>query len=211
VAARARPESESPAAKPEKVRKPDEPVAHVENKPAAVVKAVPQSQSVATPRETASEPARPEEPPPVRPTELKEAAPRVGPEAREIRLEVAGADQRVEVRLTERGGEVRVAVRTADSRLAGSLRENLPALSSRLTESGFRTETWHPASAPAGELHRVADSTGGSPARDANPDSQQHGNGRQSDAESRHPKAPEEQIERKEKGKDFAWLMSSLQ
>ena len=32
--------------------------------------------------------------------------------------------------------------------LAGALRDDLPALSSRLTESGFRAETWHPGASP---------------------------------------------------------------
>jgi hypothetical protein len=194
--------------KPNKLE--DDPLPRPEARPAMTAKPVPQAE-VAAARETAPEKTRIESAQPARPAELKEAADttRAGPEAHDIRLEVAGGDRRVEVRLTERGGEVRVAVRTADSHLAGTLRENLPALSSKLVESGFRTETWHPASAAA--ERRTAETAAGGPARDANQQSQEHGGGRQSDADSRHPKAPHEQIPRKDKGKDFAWLMSSLQ
>jgi hypothetical protein len=137
-------------------------------------------------------------------------APKAGPAAHDIRLEVAGGERRVEVRLTQRGGEVRVAVRTADPRLGVELRENLPTLSSRLTESGFHTETWHPASAATGQS-RSAETTTGNLTQDANPQSRQQGGGQQSDADARRAKVPEEQIQHKEKGKDFQWLMSTLQ
>jgi hypothetical protein len=134
--------------------------------------------------------------------------------ARDIKLEVNGGDQRVEVRLVERGGEVHVAVRTPDAHLASALREDLPALSSRLVESGFRTETWHPA-AP-GVLSGTSDgpreahaqpSAGGSP-HDPNPQSRQEGRQRQGDAEPRQDSS--EQPNPKEKGKEFAWFISSL-
>jgi hypothetical protein len=132
--------------------------------------------------------------------------------ARDIKLEVAGGEQRVEVRLTERGGEVRVAVRTADSHLAGTLRENLPGLSSRLVESGFRAEGWHPAATGTGEWRRASETSAGNLDQNSNPQSGgQDGGQHPDDADSRRPRTPQEQIERKEKGKDFAWLMSSLQ
>lgn len=111
--------------------------------------------------------------------------------ARDIRFEVAGGDRRVEVRLMERGGEVQVTVRTPDSRLAGTLRENLPVLTSRLSESGFRTETGQQAS------------------QDSNPHSRQDSREQPRDAEPRRPKAEEEQLNPKNKGKDFSWFMST--
>ena len=121
-----------------------------------------------------------------------------------------GRDQRLAA-LTERAGEVRVAVRTTDSQLAGSLRQNLPGLSARLDASGYRTESWHPAAA-SGEERHTADTNAGTLTQDSNLQSGQHGQQQQSgNGHSRRPEPPEEQHERKEKGKDFAWLMSSLQ
>jgi hypothetical protein len=135
--------------------------------------------------------------------------PKAGTAVHDLRVEVGGGDRRVEVRLTERAGEVRVAVHTADSHLGGTLRENLPALSSRLTESGFHSETWHPAATTTGQP-RAADTANGNPSQDADPQSRQHGGGQQSDSDARRPKGLEDQIQHKDKGKDFKWLMSTL-
>jgi hypothetical protein len=138
--------------------------------------------------------------------------------ARNIQLDVNGGNQRVEVRLTERGGEVQVAVRTADAHLAGALREDLPALSSRLAESGFRAETWHPASPGAssegpsgpGDWHKLAEPSPGGTPQDPNGRSRQDSGQPQGDSQPRQPKTSEQQPDRKDQGKDFAWLMSSL-
>jgi hypothetical protein len=67
-------------------------------------------------------------------TPLKDLAVQVG----------QSAEQKVEVRLAERGGELRLTVRTADTDLAHGLRQGIPEVVGRLSESGFRTETWHP-------------------------------------------------------------------
>jgi hypothetical protein len=134
--------------------------------------------------------------------------------ARNIQLDVNGGDRRVEVRLTERGGLVEVAVRTPDAHLASALREDLPALSSRLAESGFRAETWHPASPGAsngpGEWHKLAEPSPGGTTQDPNGRPRQNGGQPQGDSQPRQPKASEQQPDRKNPGKDFAWLMSSL-
>jgi hypothetical protein len=131
--------------------------------------------------------------------------------ARDIRLEIGGGDHRVEVRLMERGGEVHVAVRTPDTHLASTLREDLSALSSRLTESGFRTETWHPDASGTSEWHRqVEPSAGGTP---QDPDNQQGRDGRGQQPGDRQPqrqKVPEEQLNQEQKGKDFEWFISTL-
>jgi hypothetical protein len=131
--------------------------------------------------------------------------------ARDIRLEIGGGDHRVEVRLMERGGEVHVAVRTPDAHLASTLREDLSSLSSRLTESGFRTETWHPGASGSSQWHRHAEpSAGGTP---QDPDDQQGQNGRDRQPDHRQPQrqnVPEEQLNQKQKGKDFKWFMSTL-
>jgi hypothetical protein len=107
--------------------------------------------------------------------------------AREIRLAVDGGERRVEVQLTERAGEVRVAVRTPDVRLAGEIRENLPNLSSRLEQTGYRMENSHDS-------------------RDAQHQSGQDGR----EHPQRQQPAQEELPRRKQKGKSFEWLMSSL-
>src|SRR5260370_882105 len=60
-------------------------------------------------------------------------------EAHSISLRVADTgDQRVELKVTDRGGEVHVSVRTAGSDLAAPLRENLGDLVHRLEQTGFR-------------------------------------------------------------------------
>jgi len=70
---------------------------------------------------------------------------------KEISLQVGHTtDQKVDVRLVSRAGELHVAVHTGDSTLAHGLREGLPQVVGRLSESGFHTETWHPGSPTAG-------------------------------------------------------------
>ena len=69
---------------------------------------------------------------------------------KELSLEVSNQNQeRVEVRMVERGGELHVAVRTGNADLAHGLREGISDLVSRLEETGFRTDTWRPVHAPA--------------------------------------------------------------
>jgi hypothetical protein len=130
---------------------------------------------------------------------------------RDMKFEVVGVDRRVEVRVSERHGEMEMTVRTPDVNLATTLRENLPALSTRLTESGFKSETWHPAAPSTSEgKHNTESSQGGgfqdsnTPPRDQHRESQE-GSGQQ------HPKKPQEPVaQQRQKGRDFAWLMSSL-
>ena len=124
--------------------------------------------------------------------------------ARNIRLEVDSGQQRVEVRMLERDGDVHLAVRTADRHLSGALRENLPELSARLEQTGFRTESWHTQGASRREMESMPGS------REPDPQSQPDGRRRQGDPEPQHPKNFEGQPNRKEKGKDFEWLMASL-
>jgi hypothetical protein len=129
---------------------------------------------------------------------------------RDVKLEVTGGERRVEVRLSERGGEVKMTVRTPDTSLASSLRENLPALSARLAESGFKTEAWHPAASSTNEWRHTAETSAGTASQDANQQSREQGREPQDDGGQQHPKRPHESTPQKEKGKDFAWLMSSL-
>jgi hypothetical protein len=133
------------------------------------------------------------------------AAPAAAP-TREIQLQLHQGEQRVDVRLTEHGGEVRVAVRTPDQQLAGALRADLPALSTRLEQTGFRAETWHPAIfhesvRPAGHL---------APSSSDAPDSQngsQRGSQQQPDPRQQRPNTAHGA---KSQRKEFRWLMSQL-
>jgi hypothetical protein len=126
------------------------------------------------------------------------------PVARDIKLELSGADRKVEVRLVERAGEVHFAVRTPDGRLAGALREQLPALSSRLEQSGFRADGWH-ASSDSGPERRLDVASSGNT---SNEDRQT--GGRQNGQDQPRPRHAEELIDHKPKGKQFEWLFSSL-
>ena len=140
----------------------------------------------------------------------KPELPQATSSSRDIRLELNSGDRRVEVRVAERGGEVHVAVRTPDSRLAGALRDDLPALSSRLEQTGLRTESWHtPSLRSASHLEGEPSTNGspGDPGGQSAPDPREQPGGR----DRRQPENMEDQPHRKEKGKAFAWFMSSLQ
>jgi hypothetical protein len=182
-------------------------------------KAIPQA---ALDAQVKAEPA-PQRPPaadakPVRPQDAMDrpAEPEAlkAPLVRDLKFEVTGGQQRVEVRLSERAGEVKMTVRTADEPLANTLRENLPALSARLAESGFKSEAWRPAASSTDELRHTAESGARGASHGANKDADAQP--RQQDREApdggaqRRPKSPQETAPQKEKGKDFSWLISSL-
>jgi hypothetical protein len=62
-----------------------------------------------------------------------------------IDLKIAGADNsQVDVRVSQRAGDVQVTVRTPDGELAQSLRQHLPELSDRLSQTGASGEIWQP-------------------------------------------------------------------
>ena len=172
------------------------------------------AQSGPPPQDGAPEPAAPPDAAAARPEEpaaRTNAKPEVqAAAAHEIKLEVSGGERRVEVRLSERGGEVRVAVRTPDNHLAGTLRESLPELTARFAESGLRSEIWRPAGTPAGELRHAPETASGNLAQDAESQSRGNGGQAQGDARERQQRSFLEPKNDKEKGKDFAWLMSSL-
>ena len=67
-----------------------------------------------------------------------------------IDLKIAGADNsQVDVRISQRAGDVQVTVRTPDGDLAQSLRQHLPELSDRLSQTGVSGDLWQPQSAQA--------------------------------------------------------------
>ena len=141
--------------------------------------------------------------------ETKQEAAKTTP-VRDMKFEVVGADRRVEVRLSERQGEMKMTVRTPDVNLATTLRENLPALSTRLAESGFKSETWHPAASSTNEWQHTAEPSKGGAFQDSNtPQREQHRES-QDGSGQQHPKRPQEPLPQQQKGRDFAWLMSSL-
>lgn len=133
--------------------------------------------------------------------------PKASPIARDIRLEVGGADRKVELRVIERAGEVQVAVRTPDERLAGTLRDHLPLLSSRLEQSGFHADQWKAADAGGAErrfeVRSAAESSGRAPEHHG-------GEQRQQQEEQQRPQPADERKKSQEKGKAFEWLMQSL-
>jgi hypothetical protein len=64
---------------------------------------------------------------------------------RDVRLQVTGSDdQRVDVRVMDRGGELRVSVRADDPSLVRSLQDNVADLSTRLDQAHFQSEVWTP-------------------------------------------------------------------
>jgi hypothetical protein len=129
---------------------------------------------------------------------------------RDMRFEVVGVDRRVEVRLSERHGEMKMTVRTPDTNLASTLRENLPALSTRLAESGFKSETWHPAAPSTSEWHHTAEPSKGGAFQDSNTPAREQHRESQDGGGQQHPKRPQEPVTQQQKGRNFAWLMSSL-
>jgi hypothetical protein len=168
---------------------------------------------------TATAPVRPEATEatvakPVRPQDVMDGAAKPeavkAPLVRDMKFEVTAGQQRVEVRLSERAGEVKMTVRTADEPLANTLRENLPALSARLAESGLKSEASHPAASSTNELRHTAESAARGASQDADAQPGQQDREPQDGAGQRRPKSSQEATPQKEKGKDFAWLMSSL-
>jgi hypothetical protein len=131
--------------------------------------------------------------------------------AHDIKLELTGGGERVEVRLTERNGDIHVAVRTPDGRLSDAMREDLPALAAKLEQSGFRTDPWQAGAAAGGERRAVETGAG-----NASQDSQEHG-GQDQQQKQNNPQQQQQQHQReftnapnrKSDRKDFAWLLQT--
>jgi hypothetical protein len=126
--------------------------------------------------------------------------------ANDIKIALNDNGQRVELRVTERAGDIHVTVRTPDSQLATAMREDLPALSSRLEQSGFQSEMWHPAASTSSESRAIEVSSGSG----AYESREQHG-GRQSqeDPQQNH-RNPQQTLIRKSDRKEFSWLLESI-
>jgi hypothetical protein len=136
--------------------------------------------------------------------EVKTSAP-----AREIQLQVNQGAQRVDVRVMDRGGEVHVAVRTPDAQLAGALRGDLPVLSAKLEQAGFRAETWHLPVASQQEHLKPPETTSAGTRQDGRHSSRQDQQ-EQSQGQQQRPKQPvaESATNISKRRKAFAWFMS---
>ena len=134
--------------------------------------------------------------------------PAAGGAAREIQLEVRDSDARVNLRLVERAGSVQVDVRTPDSHLASSLRDDLPALTARLEQTGLHAETWHDAPAAAAARTRVAEPASSAGFQSSQNQSRREGGGRDPrDGQPQEKRQPQNQPDSKE----FSWLYTSLE
>jgi hypothetical protein len=133
---------------------------------------------------------------------------------REIKFEVSSGGQRVELRVADRGGDVHVAVRTSDAHLAGALRDDLSALSSRLEQTGLRAEAWHTSAAVGGGSRRNGEPETANGSRDSAGQPGQDARDQPGDGRRRQPPETEDRVYEeqhpKEKGKEFAWFMSPL-
>ena len=89
-------------------------------------------------------------------------------------------EERVTIRMVQRGADIQVSVRTPDTQLSQALRQDLGKLASGLDQAGFRTETWRPVvtgvAAPSSTAANQ-DFSQNAARRDAsNPDSRSGGN-----------------------------------
>ena len=119
--------------------------APVSSQPTAA--AVAQRFDVAAPRAESNNPATPPavQTLPGSPLQQTDEASVTKAPLKDISFQVGQAQgQKVEVRVTEQAGELRVAVRTGDSEVAQGLRQGLSDLTTKLTENGYRAETWRP-------------------------------------------------------------------
>jgi hypothetical protein len=168
-----------------------------------------------SPREGAAPPSRPAAdtertpaaPHTVMPQAVRDTQPN-GP-ARDIRLEVASGDRRVEVRLMERAGEVHVAVRTPDAQLAGDLRANLPSLAARLEQSGMRAEPWHGGVDAATDRRTQAAPSSRSESGDTRERSHSQDHSQKDNQPRRARDFTAGGAQRKQKGTSFSWFMPS--
>jgi Meckel syndrome type 1 protein len=113
--------------------------------------------------------------------------------AHQISISVpAGDNQKVEVRLMDRAGEVRVTVRAPNEEMAGTLRQDIGSLTTKLNQSGYTTEAFTP-SRGSGEFSRNQQS--------ADPQ-QQNGSERQSSGRNQQQQSSQQDG----RGKRPAWL-----
>ncbi len=144
-------------------------------------------------------------------TRLSQDQPKSAATAHDMRFAMGAGDQRVEVRVAERGGEVHVDVRTPDERLAGSLRDDLPSLTAKLESAGLRAETWHGDSSGGAGRERQQETARSMESQSSQEQPGQDGRRQQDDPPPQRPKESEDSSHPKRDRKDFQWLFTSLQ
>ena len=99
-------------------------------------------------------------------------------QVRDVRMQLTGSEnQRVDVRVLDRGGELRVSVRADDPSLVRSLQDNMADLSTRLDQAHFRSEIWTPRTEAVSRSE--SSSTNGRTLSNGNESSGQGGQGKQ--------------------------------
>ena len=164
----------------------------------------PPAPSTVSAASTTSRTETPAEGPPPTATPQTAATP---PATHDIKLELNGGGQRVEVRLTDRGGDIHVAVRTPDARLSDAMRDDLPALAAKLEQSGFRTDALQ-AGATAAE-RRPSETGTGNTSQDSQEHAGQNQQQKQDNPQEQQPKNLTNAQNRKSDRKDFAWLLQT--
>jgi len=99
-------------------------------------------------------------------------------QVRDVHMQLTGSEnQRVDVRVLDRGGELRVSVRADDPSLVRSLQDNMADLSTRLDQAHFRSEIWTPRTEAVSRSD--SSSTNGRTLSNGNESFGQNGQGRQ--------------------------------
>lgn len=108
---------------------------------------------------------------------------------RAAHVQIAGSEnQRIDIRMLERGGALSVTVRSADSGLTKALQEHAPELAGRLSQENFRAELWAPSQAKNQGGH---DSSGGNPQSRGEENSGQRNSGQQQKQNGKQSQTPE--------------------
>ena len=145
------------------------------------------------------------EPPPAKPDDTpllaaaKEITPPAQPQAngplKDLSFNIAQpGGTSVQLRMVERGGELRVAVHSGSPDLNQQLRADLPDLSKKLSDTGFHSELWRPAThTTASADSQATKNQGGNPGGDSPSQSgSQQGRGQRGQNQSQRPKWVEE-------------------
>jgi len=107
---------------------------------------------------------------------------------RDVRMQLTGSEnQRVDVRVLDRGGELRVSVRADDPSLVRSLQDNMADLATRLDQGHFRSEIWTPRTEAVSRSE--SSGTNGRTLSNGNESSGQDGQGRQQNGRQNHQPA----------------------
>ncbi len=192
---------------------PSDAAPHVETAPSAATNLINASMAPQAPAVSSASGPAPGQTPPASHTSAATAdiTPTADPPpppaaANDIKIAVNDNGQRVELRVTERAGDIHVTVRTPDSQLATAMREDLPALSSKLEQNGLHSEMWRPAASASSE-NRTTETSGGN----TSPDSREQSGGRQQqESEQQDPRNPQQTPNRKSDRKEFSWLFESI-